>query len=165
MVPPPPSACPFDITLSFFLFWQSLILYIWCGFFRCRYVGYSLGPLPPPCLLTPVNCGIPYRPPVHGMVHCPNVSTHYLLVSSAASTRPPPGPATLPPTISLAYPLTQSVFLPIPPPPSGGLIPPPAGGVLPKKTVENIHSWQFVVMIELLSDNISLLQQLEATHG
>lgn len=41
----------------------------------------------------------------------------------------------------------------------------PAGEVLPRKLVEKIRSHQFIDMRELLSDDIALLQQLEATQS
>ena len=53
----------------------------------------------------------------------------------------------------------------IPSLPSGGLVLSPAGEVLPRRLVEKIRSRQFVEMRELLVDNISLLQHLEATQG
>ena len=48
---------------------------------------------------------------------------------------------------------------------SGGLILSPAAAPFPSKLVEKCRSGQFIEMRELLADNITLLQQLEAMQG
>ncbi len=121
----------------------------------CPFPGISLGHLPPP---GSIAC-VAVAPAVHqSMAWSAASSTALPTVSwSAGSTLTPPfGPA--------ASTLPQHSGLP-PMPPSGGLILSPAGEVLPRKLVDKIQSRQFVDMKELLSDNIALLQQLEATQG
>ena len=48
---------------------------------------------------------------------------------------------------------------------NSGLILSPASEPFPRKLVDKVQSGQYVDMRELLSDNISLLQQLESVHG
>ena len=48
---------------------------------------------------------------------------------------------------------------------NSGLILSPASEPFPRKLVNEVQSGQYIDMRELLSDNISLLQQLESVHG
>lgn len=57
----------------------------------------------------------------------------------------------------------QPMFLT--PAPNAGLILSPASAPFPKKLVDKIRTKQFVDMRELLTDNISLMQQLESIQG
>lgn len=62
------------------------------------------------------------------------------------------------------------MVVPQPAPPSpvtrtADLVLSPAAQPFPRKLVEKVQSGQFVEMRELLADNISLVHQLESTHG
>ena len=101
--------------------------------------------------------------PAHGMVSHLNIATCGCLVSSFCPDTSSPGVSCLNligslATATRAHPSRS-------PPPVVPLRKTHPGEVLPKKLLEKIRSRQFVDMKELLSDNISLLQQLEATQG
>lgn len=127
-------------------------------------VHYSLGELPPPDMLASVAvASMPHQSTVWTTPTC----TPSVAWASASTSLPPPSShVTLTPTSSWTQPHGhQQHLLPSSEQASGGLILSPAGEVLPRKLVEKIQSRQFVEMKELLFDNISLLQQLEATQG
>ena len=66
---------------------------------------------------------------------------------------------------SYTSPATRNVFQVTGPTTNAGLVLSPAAEPFPHRLVEKVRSRQFVEMRELLSDNISLIHQLEAIQG
>ena len=118
-------------------------------------ITWSLGQLPPTGLLTSVAIASSF----HSL--CSLIWPASLApVSSVFSGSSPATP-------SLIWSVSSSPsMLPLPQTPSqpGGLILSPAGEILPQKLLDKIRSRKFVDMKELLTDNIALIQQLEATN-
>ena len=106
----------------------------------------TLGALPPSHLLSSIPLA------------SPPIASGSETGSGQATTLPPTNPPTTAPLRSdwTATPLPVQ---------SGGLILSPASAPFPRKLVDKVRSGQFTEMRELLTDNISLVQQLETMQS
>ena len=105
----------------------------------------ALGTLPPPHLLTLISLS------AGGQIATPTTTLAQLQ-------------STMPTTTTSAQPIQATTVL-SQPASTAGLILSPAAEPFPRRLVDKAKSGQFLEMRELLADNISLLNQLEAIQG
>ena len=121
-----------------------LILYVWAA---------TLGYLPPPCCLSSVTL---LSEAQTGPVFSSPTQLAAVSWAGASTSETLPSPLVTGPQFGMTVSGSPS-------PP--GLVLSPAAEPIPKKIVDKIRSGQFVEMKELLTDNLSLISQLEAVQG
>ena len=111
-----------------------------------------------PLLYSPATLGTLPQPQLLTSVHLSNC-TMSGVTDTLSGQQPPSLPTTVHPMV---LPTPPTGMLPTS---SEGLILSPAAAPFPGKLVNKVRSGQFVKMRELLTDNISLVQQLEAMQS